>query len=113
MVVTVMTIYLKSKKQKPFITKITTIHEHSFNFELNNELLKIDVNNAGLKEFIDFFKFLISMLRKNRNLVEPIILITKALRKKIMHKSQFCNKFLREREQMTLRLVITNSENFA
>ena len=30
-------------------------HEQSFNFELNNELLKIDINNADLKEFNDIF----------------------------------------------------------
>ena len=29
-------------------------HEQSFNFELSNELLKIDINNAELKEFTKF-----------------------------------------------------------
>ena len=42
------------------------------------------------------------MLRENRNILEPIIpitFITKALRREIMHRSQLCNKFLREREK--------------
>ena len=73
------------------------------------------------------------MLRENRNILKliiPIKFITKALRREIMHRSQLCNKFLRqrerkrereregererererEREPMKLRLPITNNE---
>ena len=48
-----------SKKQKPFNTEITfqkLPFQKSVNFELNNKLLKIVLNNAELKEFHDVFK---------------------------------------------------------
>ena len=68
------------KKQKPKTVQYKNykhFHEQSFNFELYNELLKIDINNSELKEFNEtFLKVLeISMLRENRNMLEPIILI--------------------------------------
>ena len=51
------------------------------------------------------------MLRENRNiLANNSNFITKAFRKEIMHKSRLRNKFLREREQMNLRLPTTNNE---
>ena len=46
------------KKQKAKIIQYRNykhFHEQSFNFELNNELLKIDINNAELKEFNEIF----------------------------------------------------------
>ena len=46
-------------------------YEQSFNFKLNNELMKIGINNAELKEFNKFF----NMLQENRNILELIILI--------------------------------------
>ena len=49
-----------NKKQKPKIIQYKNykhFHVHSFNLELNNELLlKIDINNAGLQGFNIFFK---------------------------------------------------------
>ena len=51
-VVTVMKTHYK--KQKPKIIQYRNykhFYEQSFNFELNNELMKIDINNAELKEF--------------------------------------------------------------
>ena len=73
---------IKSKKQELFNTQNKRhFHEQSINFELKNELLKIDTNNSDLKEFNYFFyfyflKFLISTLQEYRNALEPIILIT-------------------------------------
>ena len=68
---------IKSKKQELFNTQNKRhFHEQSINFELKNELLKIDTNNSDFKEFNFFFKFLISTLQEYRNTLEPIILIT-------------------------------------
>ena len=73
---------IKSKKQELFNTQNKRhFHKQSINFELKNELLKIDTNNSDLKEFNYFFyfyflKFLISTLQEYRNALEPIILIT-------------------------------------
>ena len=69
---------IKSKKQKSFNTQNKRhFDEQSINFELRNELLKIDTNNSDFKEFnFFFFKFLISTLQEYRNTLEPIILIT-------------------------------------
>ena len=72
---------IKSKKQKSFNTQNERhFDEQSINFELKNELLKIDTNNSDFKEFnfffFFFFKFLISTLQEYRNTLEPIILIT-------------------------------------
>ena len=40
------------KNQNPFsANNYKHFHEHSFNFELNNDLLKIDISNAGLEAF--------------------------------------------------------------
>ena len=55
MVVTVMKAYYKKEKPKTIqYRNCKHFHEQSFNFELNNELLKIDINNAELKEFTKF-----------------------------------------------------------
>ena len=46
------------KKQKLKIIqyrKYKNFYERSFNFELNNELLKININNTELKEFNKIF----------------------------------------------------------
>ena len=71
---------IKSKKQELFNTQNKRhFHEQSINFELKNELLKIDTNNSDFKEFnffFFFFKFLISTLQEYRNTLEPIIQIT-------------------------------------
>ena len=49
-VVTVMKVLYKN--QNPFSTNNHKyFHKHSFNFELNNDLLKIDISNAGLEVF--------------------------------------------------------------
>ena len=74
--------------------------EKSFNFELNNELMRIDINNAELKEFNEIF---LKVLDKHAPRKQKYIrannsnYITKALRKEIMHRSRLRNKFLRER----------------
>ena len=62
-------------------------HEQSFNFELNNELLKTDINDAELKESDEiFWKFLINIFQKNKNILEPIILI---ILKKLFRKESY------------------------
>ena len=55
LVVTVMKAYYKKENPKTIqYRNYKHFHEQSFNFELNNELLKIDINNAELKEFTKF-----------------------------------------------------------
>ena len=82
MVATDIKTHYKSKKQKSFNTQNERhFDEQSINFELKNELLKIDTNNSDFKEFNFFFfffflKFLISTLQEYRNTLEPIIQIT-------------------------------------
>ena len=67
---------------------------------MNSELLKIDINNAELKEFNEIF---LKVLDKHAPRKQKYIrannsnYITKALRKEIMHRSRLRNKFLRER----------------
>ena len=56
MVVTVMKTYYKMQKAKTIqYRNYKHFHEQSFNFELNNELMKIDINNAELKSLTYFF----------------------------------------------------------
>ena len=105
MVVTVMkTRYKKQKAKTIQYRNYKHFHEQSFNFELNNELMKIDINNAELKEFneifksfffIFFLKFLISMLRENRNILELItlILLQKLFEKKLCTDLDFATNF--------------------
>ena len=102
------------KKQKPKTIQYKTykhFHEQSFNFELNHysthQLLKIDINNAEFFKRI-FLKVLDKHAPKKQKYIRAnnYYHITKALRKEIMHRSR--KKFLREREQMNLRLLITN-----
>ena len=116
MVVTGMKTHHKKQKAKTIQYRdYKHFHEQSFSFELNNELLKTDINNAELKEFNEFF---LKVLDKHPPRKQKYIRannsnhITKALRKEIMHRSRPQNKFLREREreQMNLRLPITNNE---
>ena len=80
---------------------------------MNNELLKIDINSAELKEFNQiFFKVLDKHAPRKQKYIRAnsSSYIKKALRKEIMHRSRLRNKFLREREQKNLRLLITNNE---
>ena len=57
MIVTVMKTHYRKQKPKTIqYRNYKHIHEQSFNFELNNELLKIYINKSELKEFNDFFK---------------------------------------------------------
>ena len=114
MVVTVMKTYYKMQKAKTIqYRNYKHFHEQSFNFELNNELMKIDINNAELKSLTYFF---LKVLDKHALREQKYIrannsnFITKAFRKEIMHRSRLHNKFLREREQMNLRLPTTNNE---
>ena len=75
-------------------------HEQSFILELNNELLKININNAELKEFNEIF---LKVLDKHAPRKQKYIrannanYITKARRKKIMQRSRLCKKILRQR----------------
>ena len=101
MVVTVMKTHYKKQKAKTIqYRNYKHFHEQSFNFELNNELLKIDINNAALKELN---KFYLKVLDKHAPRKQKYIrannsnFITKAFRKEIMHRSRLRNKFLRER----------------
>ena len=101
MVVTVMKTHYKKQKAKTIqYRNYKHFHEQSFNFELNSELLKIDINNAELKEFNEIF---LKVLDKHAPRKQKYIrannsnYITKALRKEIMHRSRLRNKFLRER----------------
>ena len=67
---------------------------------MNNELLKIDINNAELKEFNEiFFKVLDKHAPRKQKYIRAnnSNYIRKALQKEIMHRSRFRNKFLRER----------------
>ena len=67
---------------------------------MNNELLKIDISNAELKEFNEIF---LKVLDKHAPRKQKYIrannsnYITKALRKEIMHRSRLRNKFLKKR----------------
>ena len=56
MVVTVMKTHYKKQKLKTIQNRnYKHFHEQSFNFDLNNELLEIDINIAELKEFNEIF----------------------------------------------------------
>ena len=56
MVVTAIKTHYKKQKAKTIqYIDYKDFHEQSFNFEFNNELLKIDVNNAELKVFHEIF----------------------------------------------------------
>ena len=103
------------KKQKLKIIQYRNykhFYEQSFNFELNNELLKININNTELKEFNkNFLKVLDKHASRKRNYIRAIILITlqKLFGTKLSTDLDFATNF-REREQMNLRLPITNSK---
>ena len=90
------------KKQKPKTIQYRNYkhsQEQSFNFELNNELMKADINNAELKEFNEIFLKVLDKhaLRKQKYIrYNNSNYITKALQKEIMHRSRLHNKFLRE-----------------
>ena len=97
MVVTVLKTHYKKQKAKTIqYRNYKHFHEQSFIFELNNELMKIDINNAELKEFNKIFlEFLISMLQENRNILELIILILlqKLFGKKLCTDLDFATNF--------------------
>ena len=87
MVVTVIKTHYKKQKPKTIqYRNYKHFHEQSFNSELNNTLLKIDINNAELQEFNECF---LKVLDKHAP--------GKTLRKEIMHRSRLRNKFLGER----------------
>ena len=99
MAVTVMKTHYKKQKAKTIqYRNYKHIYDQSFNFELNNELMKIDINNA-FKEFNEIF---LKALDKHAPRKQKYIkannsnFITKAFRKEIMHRSRLRNKFLRE-----------------
>ena len=105
--------YIKQKAKTIQYRNCKHFHEQSFNFELNIELLKIDINKAELKKFNESF---LKVLHKHAPRKQKYIrvnnsnYITKALPKEIKHRSRLRNKFLREREQKNLRLSIKNNE---
>ena len=56
MVITVMKTHYKKQKLETIQNRnYKHFHEQSFNFDLNNELLEIDINIAELKEFNEIF----------------------------------------------------------
>ena len=98
MVVTVMKTHYKKQKAKTIqYRNYKNFHEQSFNFKLNNELLKIDINNAEFNEI--FLKVLDKHAPRKQKYIRAnnSNYITKALRKEIMHSSRLRNKFLRKR----------------
>ena len=101
MVVTVMkTHYKKQKEETIEYRNYKHFHEQSFNFELNYELMKIDINNAELKRFNEFFLKVLDKhapRKQKYNIANNSNFITKALRKEIMHRFRLRNKFLKER----------------
>ena len=114
-VVTVMkTPYKKQKPKKIQYRNYKRFHEQSFNFGLNSELLKIDINNYGLNnellkininnaELKEFNEIFLKVLDKHAPRKQKYIrannanYITKARRKKIMQRSRLCKKILRQR----------------
>ena len=90
MAATVMKTHYKKQKAKTMQCRnYKNFHEQSFNFELNSELLKIDISNAKLKEFFKEFKEFSEVLDKHalrkQNRANNSNYITNALRKEIMH----------------------------
>ena len=107
-VVTVMKTHYKKQKPKT-IQYRNDKHfcEQSFNLELNNELLNLNINNIELEEFNEIF---LKVLDKHAPRKQKYIrannsnfcnCITKALRKEIMHRSRLRKKCLRERTNET------------
>ena len=87
--VTVMKTHYKKQKAKTIqYRNYKSFHEQSFNFELNIELLKIDINYVELKEFNEFFlKVIDKHAPRKQNRANNSNYITEALRKEIMDKS--------------------------
>ena len=85
MVVTVMKTHYKKQNAKTIqYRNYKHFHEKSFNFELNNELMKIDINSTELKEFNEIFlKVLDKHAPRKQKYIRPnnSNCITKALRK--------------------------------
>ena len=97
-VVTVMKTHYKKQKAKTIqYRSYKHFHEQSFNFELNNKLMKIDINNTELKEFNEIFLKVLDKHAQKYIGANNSNYITKAFRKEIMHISRLRNKFLRER----------------
>ena len=75
--------------------------------------MKIDINNADLKEFNNIF---LEVLDKHAPRIQKYIrannsnFITKALRKEIMHRSRLRNTFLRERERTNESKIAYNRQ---
>ena len=113
MVVTVMKTHYKKRKAKTnHYRNYAYFREQSFNFELNSELLKIDITNAELKTFNGIF---LKVLDKHAPRKQKYIrannsnYTTKALRKK-NYPQISTSKQIFEREQKNLMLPITNNE---
>ena len=91
------TLYKKQKAKTIQYRNYKYFHEQSFNFELKNELMKIDINNAELKQFNEFFfkKFQINMLQENKNMLELIIsvILQKLFGKKLCTDLDFATNF--------------------
>ena len=68
MTVTLMKILINSKNQKQFNTEIAnTLMRNLLILKLSNELLKIDINNAELKEFSKQQNVCVSILLKTKS----------------------------------------------
>ena len=113
MVVTVMkTHYIKQKLKTIQYRNYKHFYEQSFNYLLNNELMKIDINFSVKRVNETFLKVLDKHAPRKQKYIRAnnSDYITKVLWKGIMHRSRLRKKFLREREQMNLRLPVTNNE---
>ena len=93
MLITVLKIFYKKQKQKIIHYKnYKTFNANLFKKELNNELLSIDNNNAGLVEFINT---ILSILDKHAPIKRKYVrannssFMTKELRVIIMQRSEF------------------------
>ena len=101
MVITVLKIFYKKQKPKIiYYRNYNTFNANLFKEELNNELLSIDINNAGL---VEFTSTVLSVLDKHATIKRKYIrantsaFLTKELRAAIMQRSKFRKKFLKER----------------
>ena len=80
--------------------KYDNFNNDLFREELNNELLNVDVNNAELSEFTETFMSLLEKYapkKQKYTQANNANFMTKNLRRAIMLRSKFRNRFLKEK----------------